>query len=132
MLLRDFHTTERGAPPLTTDDVLFRFRLRALALAEELGSVRAACRVIGIHPSTFYRWRGLALRFGLEMLRPRERRQPRMANATPPFMEHRWSPSCSGSRASARRASRRSWRGRSGAASNCRRTGSGACGGATA
>src|SRR5690606_29010247 len=44
---------------------------------------------MGIHPSSFYRWRGLALRFGLEMLRPRERRQPRMPNATPPFIEQR-------------------------------------------
>ena len=74
---------------MTSDDALFRFRLRAIALAEELGSVRAACRVMGIHPSTFYRWRAQALRFGLEMLRPRERRLPRMPNATAPFVEQR-------------------------------------------
>jgi transposase InsO family protein len=74
---------------VTTDDALFRFRLRAFALAEELGSVRAACRMLGIHPSTFYRWRNQALRFGLEMLRPRERRQPRMPNAIAPFIEQR-------------------------------------------
>jgi transposase InsO family protein len=73
---------------LTTDDALFRFRLRVFALAEEVG-VRAACRVFGIHPSTFYRWRALALRFGLEMLRPRERRRPRMPNATSPLVEQR-------------------------------------------
>ncbi len=42
---------------MTPDDVLYRFRQRTLALAEELGNVRAACRVMGIHPSTFYRWR---------------------------------------------------------------------------
>jgi hypothetical protein len=33
---------------------------------------------MGIHPSTFYRWRHQAERFGLEILRPRERRQPRI------------------------------------------------------
>jgi transposase-like protein len=60
---------------------VYRFRLRALGLAEELGSVRAACRHLGIHPSTFYRWLNQARRFGLEILRPRERRQPRMPNA---------------------------------------------------
>jgi len=74
---------------LTLDDALYRFRLRVFALAEELGNVRLACRMMGVHPSTYYRWRRQALRFGLEMLRPRERRPPRMPNATPPFIEQR-------------------------------------------
>ena len=74
---------------MTPDDQLYRFRQRTLALAEEVGSVRAACRMMGIHHSTFYRWRKEAERYGLEMLRPRERRRPRMPNATSPFVEHR-------------------------------------------
>lgn len=74
---------------MTQGDVLYRFRLRTMALAEELGNVRAACRMMGIHPSTYYRWRGQAVRYGLEMLRPRERRQPRMPNATPQLVEQR-------------------------------------------
>jgi hypothetical protein len=37
---------------------------------------------MGVHHSTYYRWRRLALRHGLELLRPRERRRPRMPNAT--------------------------------------------------
>jgi hypothetical protein len=74
---------------LTTDDALYRLRLRALALAQELGNVRAACRAMGIHPSTYYRWRRQVLRFGPEILRPRERRRPRMANQTSPFVEQR-------------------------------------------
>ncbi len=72
---------------MTQGDVLYRFRLRTMALAEELGNVRAACRVMGIHPSTFYRWKKQVDRFGLEMLRPRERRLPRMPNATPKLVE---------------------------------------------
>lgn len=72
---------------MTTDDALFHFRVRTLALAQEMGSVRAACRAMGIHPSTFYRWRKEADRFGLEILRPRERRQTRAANATTPQVE---------------------------------------------
>src|SRR5437763_1577213 len=59
------------------------------ALASELGNARAACRAMGIHPSTFYRWRQQLLRFGPEILRPRERRRPRMANQTSPFVEQR-------------------------------------------
>ena len=74
---------------MTPEDVLYRQRLRTFALAEELGSVRAACRMIGIHHSTYYRWKNQAERYGLELLRPRERRQPRMPNATSPLVEQR-------------------------------------------
>jgi len=65
---------------MVNDDVLYRFRLRLFSLAGELGNVREACRLMGVHPSTYYRWREPVLRSGLEMLRPRERRPPRMPN----------------------------------------------------
>ena len=58
---------------MTPEDSIYRFRLRTLALAEELGSVCAACRAMGIHHSTFYRWKGQAEQYGLELLRPCER-----------------------------------------------------------
>jgi transposase InsO family protein len=74
---------------LTQDDALYRFRVRVFALAEETGNVRAACKAMGIHPSTFYRWRKQVHRFGLEILHPRERRRPRMPNATSPLIEQR-------------------------------------------
>lgn len=74
---------------MTPEDQLYRFRQRAIALAEELGSVRAACRAMGIHHSTFYRWKRQAERYGLEMLRPRERRHPRLPNATSAVVEQR-------------------------------------------
>ena len=74
---------------MVNDDVLFGFRLRLFSLAAELGNVRAACRIFGIHPSTYYRWRAPVLRSGLEMLRPRERRPPRMPNQTSQLTEQR-------------------------------------------
>ena len=74
---------------MVDDDVLFRFRLRLFSLAQELGNVRAACRIFGVHPSTYYRWRGPVLRSGLKMLRPRERRPPRMPNQTSQLVEAR-------------------------------------------
>jgi transposase InsO family protein len=74
---------------VVNDDVLYGFRLRLFSLAEELGNVRAACRIFGIHHSTYYRWRGPVLRSGLEMLRPRERRPPRMPNQTSQLTEQR-------------------------------------------
>lgn len=74
---------------MTNDDALFRYRLRVMAAAEELGNVRAACRMFGIHHSTYYRWKALAVRQGLDMLRPRERRAPQVPNAIPAFIEQR-------------------------------------------
>ena len=49
---------------MTNDDVIYRSRLRLFALAKEMGSVRAACRMLGVHHSTYYRWRRLLLRYG--------------------------------------------------------------------
>ena len=74
---------------MTNDDVLFSYRLRVLASARELGSVALACRLHGIHRSTFYCWQQQAERFGLEILRPRERRRPQMPNAIPVLIEQR-------------------------------------------
>ena len=74
---------------MTNDDVLYAYRLRVLASARELGSVAAACRLHGIHRSTFYRWKAMSDRFGLEILRPRERRRPQMPNAIPVLVEQR-------------------------------------------
>jgi transposase len=74
---------------VTQDDLLYRFRLRTFAMAVELGNVRAACRAMGIHPSTYYRWKRQLDRHGPEILRPRERRLPRMANQTSVLVEQR-------------------------------------------
>jgi transposase InsO family protein len=74
---------------MTQDDLLYRFRLRVFAIAAELGNVRAACRAMGIHPSTYYRWKRQLDRHGPEILRPRERRVPQMANQTSPLTEQR-------------------------------------------
>jgi len=73
---------------VTDDDVLFRFRLQVMAYAAEHG-VSAACRVFGVHRSTYYVWKHRAERQGLEMLRPRERRTPRMPNQLSGIIEQR-------------------------------------------
>jgi transposase len=77
----------RRVGAVVDDDVLFRLRL--FSLAAELGNVREACRVFGVHHSTYYRWRGPVMRSGIEMLRPRERRPPRMPNQTSQLVEQR-------------------------------------------
>jgi transposase InsO family protein len=73
---------------VSDDDVLYGYRLRLFALAGEVG-VRAACRTMGVHHSTYYRWKRQVERAGLEMLRPRERRRPQMPNQLSPLVEQR-------------------------------------------
>jgi transposase InsO family protein len=73
---------------MSEDDVLFGYRLRLFALAGEIG-VRAACRTMGVHHSTYYRWKPQVERAGLEMLRARERRRPQMPNQLSPLVEQR-------------------------------------------
>jgi transposase InsO family protein len=75
--------------PVTEHDVLVGFRLRLFTLAEELGNVSAACRAMGVERSTYYRLKRKVDRWGLEALRVRERRRPRMPNQIGPHLEQR-------------------------------------------
>jgi transposase len=62
--------------------------VQLLALAAEVGVARA-CRLMGVHRSTYYRWKREVERAGLEVLRPRERRRPQMPNQLSPLVEQR-------------------------------------------
>jgi transposase len=73
---------------VSQDDVLFGYRLQLFDYAART-SVSEACRVFGLHCSTYYRWRAQVARHGLEVLRPRERRRPRMPNQLSALVEER-------------------------------------------
>ena len=73
---------------MTQDDVLFGYRLQLFDLAART-TVTHACRIFGVHRSTYYRWRAMVERSGLEMLRPRERRRPQMPNQLSEMVEQR-------------------------------------------
>lgn len=73
---------------MTKDDVLFGYRQQLFAEAART-SVSAACRLFGVHRSTYYHWKRQVDRHGLEMLRPRERRRPRMPNQLSRMVEER-------------------------------------------
>jgi transposase InsO family protein len=73
---------------MTKDDVLFGYRQQLFAEAART-NVSAACRTFGVHRSTYYAWKRQVDRHGLEMLRPRERRRPRMPNQLPKMIEER-------------------------------------------
>src|SRR5215213_2194426 len=73
---------------MTQDDVLFGYRLQLFDLAART-TVAHACRVFGVHRSTYYRWKRQVERSGLEVLRPRERRRPQMPNQLSVMVEQR-------------------------------------------
>jgi transposase InsO family protein len=73
---------------MSENDVLFGYRLQLVDLAGRIGA-SAACRTFGLHRSTYYRWKRMVERHGLEILRPRERRAPRMPNQLSPLVEQR-------------------------------------------
>lgn len=74
---------------MSHDDVLFRYRLRLITLADELQNVSEACRRMGVSRQTYYRLRHQAERYGIEALRVRERRRPRQPNEIGPHLEQR-------------------------------------------
>ena len=74
---------------MSEHDVLFGFRLRLLALAQELDNVSEACRLMDVNRSMYYRLKKRVDRWGLEALRVRERRRPRMPNELGPHLEQR-------------------------------------------
>jgi len=74
---------------MSHDDVLFGYRLRLFTLADELQNVSRACALMGVHRSTYYRWKRQVDRWGLEALKVRERRRPRMPNEIGPHLEQR-------------------------------------------
>ncbi len=68
---------------MVKDGRLFTTRVALFGRVGEVG-VTEACRQFQVHRSTYYRWKASVERHGLEILRPRERRLPRMPNQTPP------------------------------------------------
>src|SRR5215217_9429347 len=84
----DGQVERKGVSRMSEDDVLFGYRLRVFDHAART-SVSEACRVFGIHRSTYYGWKRRIERHGLEILRPRERRRPRQPKQLSPLVEER-------------------------------------------
>lgn len=75
--------THEGTTTVTSDQIVYQQRVRALDHARQSGNVAATCRTFGISRKTFYKWRDAAAKYGLEALMPKARRPPAMPNATP-------------------------------------------------
>jgi transposase len=83
-----FQDSRKDVSCMTDHDVLYGYRLALFDLAGRT-SVSHACRCFGVHRSTYYRWKRQVDRHGLEMLRPRERRRPRMPSQLSAVIEQR-------------------------------------------
>src|ERR671927_1319642 len=79
------HATQGGVA-VTKDDRFYLNRVALFAHAQQVG-VTGACADFQVHRATYYRWRRQVARYGLETLRPRERRPPRMPNQFPEWAE---------------------------------------------
>ena len=59
---------------------IIKHKLGLLNLAEELGNVSQACRVMGLSRDTFYRYKEAMDNGGVEALFDKNRRQPNLKN----------------------------------------------------
>lgn len=75
--------THEGTTTVTSDQIVYQQRVRALDHARRTGNVAETCRTFGISRKTFYKWRNAAAKYGLAALRPKTKRPPAMPNATP-------------------------------------------------
>lgn len=71
---------------MTPLDIVHQRRVAAVDHAVRGGNVSETSRVFGVSHKTINKWKKLAEAHGMEALRPKERRQPAMPNATPTWV----------------------------------------------
>jgi len=69
---------------LHTNNPITKHKAGLLNLAEELGNVSIACRVMGVSRDTFYRYQELADQGGVDALINQSRRTPNLKNRIDP------------------------------------------------
>lgn len=67
---------------LHTTNPVIKHKAGLLNLAEELSNVSLACKIMGVSRDTFYRYRELADKGGVDALINRSRRAPNLKNRT--------------------------------------------------
>ena len=72
----------------TSSDIIYQRRVRLLDLAEELGNISEACRLLGISRTRYYEWKNIAENYGLEALMPKPGAVPSTTTKPQPM----WSP----------------------------------------
>src|SRR5262245_34196850 len=65
---------------LQTNERIIKNKVGLLNLAEELGNISRACKVMGLSRETFYRYKHAVIEGGVEALFDKSRRQPNLKN----------------------------------------------------
>ena len=74
---------------LNTTEKIIKHKVGLLNLAEELGNVSKACKMMGLSRDTFYRYKSAAEEGGVEALFDQNRRKPNLKNRVDPDIEKR-------------------------------------------
>ena len=72
---------------MSTEQKVIKHKIGLLRLAEELGNVSRACKVMGYSRDTFYRYKQAAEEGGFEALVEASRRKPNLRNRIAPEIE---------------------------------------------
>ena len=65
---------------LNTTNKIIKHKVGLLNLAEELGNVSQACKMMGLSRDTFYRYKAAVDESGVEALLDQNRRKPNLKN----------------------------------------------------
>lgn len=72
---------------LNSNERIIKHKVGLLNLAEELGNVSKACKMMGVSRATFYRYKEAANEGGVEALLYKDRRVPNVRNRVDPTVE---------------------------------------------
>lgn len=72
---------------LSSNERIIKYKVGSLNLAEELGNVSKACKMMGVSRDTFYRYKETANEGGVEALLYKDRRVPNVRNRGDPTVE---------------------------------------------
>ena len=78
---------QKGTPRMSTHRTVIKHKVGLLWLAQELGNVSQACKVMGYSRDTFYRYQQAVEEGGVEALFEKSRRKPNLRNRTAPEIE---------------------------------------------
>ena len=79
--------SRKGNPKMTTEQKIIRHKVGLLNLAQELGNVSRACKMMGFSRDTFYRYRQLVDEGGFDALVEKTRRKANIKNRVAPEVE---------------------------------------------